>query len=114
MTATATVLIAQADMPNATTLAYTSPVAGKGSRIDYFVATNHSGATKSINVYVVPFGGTAGTANIVLQAVSLVAGESRVLFELLGRRMAPGDFISGDASAATSVSWCATGVELTG
>lgn len=113
MTSSSAVLIPQADIPNATTLAYTSPTAGKGSRIDYFTVTNHSVATKSINVYIVPFGGTAVAANQVLQTLSLAIGETRVLFELLGRRLNPGDFISWDASAATSVSGSATGVELT-
>ena len=113
MTATPATLIAQADLPNVTTLAYTSPTAGKGSRIDYFALTNHSAAAKTANIYVVPFGGTAVAANQVIQSLSLAAGECRVMFELLGRRLAPGDFLSWDASAATSVSGCATGVEIT-
>ena len=113
MTSSSAILIPQVDIPNATILAYTSPVAGKGSRIDYFAVTNHSGATKSINVFIVPFGSTAIAVNQVLQTLSLAIGETRVLFELLGRRMNPGDFISWDASAATSVSGSATGVEFT-
>jgi hypothetical protein len=114
MTATATTLVAAQDLPSSTGLLYTSPTTGKGSRIDAAVAVNHSGATKTINLYCVPFGGTAGTSNIVHQTMSLAAGETAILYGLLGTRLAPGDFLSGDASSATSVNIRVNGVEISG
>ena len=113
MTTTPATLVARADLPIATTTVYTSPTSGKGSRIDYAEATNYSGAAKTINVYLVPFGGAAANSNLVIQAASLAAGEARVLFELLGARLAPGDVIAWSASSATSVNGAITGVELT-
>jgi hypothetical protein len=113
MTSTAATFIASQDAPNATTTAYTSPTAGKGSRIDYFVCTNHSAGTVNVSIWSVPFGGTAADSNLRVKAQALAAGESRVMFELLGERLAPGDFLAWSASAATSINGKASGVELT-
>jgi hypothetical protein len=114
-TATPATFVAAQDLSNVSaTLLYTSPTSGKGSRIDAAVVNNHSGAAKTINLYAVPFAGTAGTSNILLQTLSLAAGETRILFEVLGLRLAPGDFLAGDASAAASTNIRVSGVEFTG
>jgi len=112
MTATAKVLIAHQDVENAQTTKYPSPASGKGTWIDKFTARNHSGATQSVSVNLVPSGGTADNTNLIVTK-SLAAGETYGFPEIVGKLLGPGDFISWIASAGAAISGGANGRELT-
>jgi hypothetical protein len=116
MTTTAKVLVAQQNVPNAQTTAYTSPAAasgGKGTWIDKFTATNYSAGVQTISVNLVTSGDTAGNQNLVVKARSLAAGETYFFPELVGKFLGPDDFISWIASAATSINGACNGREIT-
>lgn len=63
---------------------------------------NTSGSTRTVSLSVCKTGGTAGAANRVA-IIDLDPNESAIVDELVGLFLGPGDFISGLASAATSV-----------
>ncbi len=63
---------------------------------------NTSGSTRTVSLSVCKAGGTAGSANRVA-IITLDPNESCIVDELAGLLLGPGDFISGLASAATSV-----------
>lgn len=85
---------------------YTCPTtAVRCSRCLKATATNTTVSAATLTVHIVPFGGTASTANMVTSAVSVPAGAVYEIFELEGQILSPGDFIqmlSGTASALTA------------
>ncbi len=113
MTSTTKVLIPHQDVPNATATAYASPTAGKGTWIDKFTATNHTAGALTMSVHLVPSGGSALPENIVVSDKALAANETYIFPELVGKFLAPGDFIAWVASAAASISSGSNGRELT-
>lgn len=81
--------------------------------IDKFTATNHSGATATISVNLVPSGGSAAPANLVTKTKSLLAGESYTFPEVVGHVLGIGDAVHTDASIAASISIRASGRKVT-
>jgi hypothetical protein len=94
------VLVSQ-QLANSETAIYTCP-ASKSVVIDTATLCNTSGATVAVYLSVVKTGGTAGAANRVAIIPALLPSDSTSVVELTGF-LGPGDFISGYASAATSV-----------
>jgi hypothetical protein len=113
MPATDAVLVAPIDLATpAVALLYTSPVNGKGSKIDKASVCNHNGATQTVTFHIVPAGGAAGVTNLRVNAKSIADKATDLLPELVGRYLKPGDMIYGGASAA-NVNVDVTGRELT-
>lgn len=116
MTATPKILIAQKIIPNAQTTEYTSPLAangGKGTWIDKATATNYSGVAAVVSVNLVTLADTAGNQNLTVKTVSLAAGQTYTFPELVGKYLAPGDFISWLAGTAAAINGAINGRELT-
>ena len=111
MTVTALCLIESKDANNAITTQYT---AGNGTRtiIDKFTSTNYTAGSLTLTVYIVPFGSAAGNSNLI-KIKTLAAGECYVWPEVVGHTLNPGDFISTNASAASSINIRASGRENT-
>lgn len=81
--------------------------------IDKFTATNTTGAPVTFSVNLVASGGSATTANLVVSAKAIAAGECYPFSaELVGQVLQPGGFISTIASAATSLTISATVREI--
>lgn len=93
------VLVSQQLAGTETTL-YTCP-ANKSVVVDTATICNTSGTPQTVYLSVCKSGGTAGAANRVA-IITLAPNDSCVVAELVGF-LGPGDFISGYASAATSV-----------
>lgn len=93
------VLISQ-QLANSETTIYTCP-ANTAVVVDTATVCNTSGSTQTVYLSVVKSGGTAGVANRVA-IITLAANDATTVEELVGY-LGPGDFISGYASAATSV-----------
>lgn len=111
MTVIAKPLILSKYAANAETTEYTA-AAGTRTIIDKFTAYNGTGAAVLLTVKLVPTGGTAGAANIVV-AKSVAAGESYTFPEVVGHVLEPGGFISVLAGAATSLVIRCSGREVT-
>jgi len=104
-------LVGGAQLTTSATTYYTAPPSTK-ARIDAMTLTNTSAAAVTVTLHLVPAGGTAGDGNIILKAKSIGAGESYPVREALGHWLEPGGTIQALASAATSVTLVASGVEV--
>ena len=82
--------------------------------IDKFTATNTTAANATISVNLVPNGGAAATANLVIQARAIAPGETYTFPGLIGQVLKPGDFISTIAGTASALTISASGREITG
>ena len=81
------------------TTQYTSAT-GTFTTIDKCVAYSEAGGT--ITISIVGSGGTAGASNKVVEK-TLAAKESYTFPEMVGQVLNPGDFVSADAAAASTV-----------
>ena len=93
--------IAVTAVSNSLTTVYTST---NNTAITYLNLTNSSGGAITVDIHVIPSGGTAGTTNLVAKTLSISATDSYQLYsggeKLLFEN---GDFIQVVASAATGI-----------
>lgn len=81
--------------------------------IDKFTVTNTSVANVTFSVNLVASGGTAGDANLVLKAKTVVPNETYTCPELVGQVLEAGGTISTIAGVPTSLTISASGREVT-
>lgn len=82
--------------------------------IDKFTVTNTSAGNVTLSVNLVASGGSASSANLIIQLRPIAPGECYRCPELVGQSIEPGGFISTLAGAAGSLTISATGREITG
>jgi hypothetical protein len=80
--------------------------------IDKFTVTNNSAANVSLSINLIPSGGSASTANRVLNTRLIAVGECYICPEMAGQVLEDGGFISTLASAASSLTISASGREI--
>lgn len=68
--------------------------------VDKFSGCNQSASAATVTISIVPSGGDAGTGNIIVKTRPILAGETYGFPEIVGQKLAPGDFISVTASVA--------------
>lgn len=110
MTVIAKPLITAQDAPNAQTTLYTAP-AGTRAILDKCTAYNHTGAPADLSVNLVPNGGAAAAANLVVK-VTIAAGTSHTCPEVVGHTLETGGFISILSSVATALCLRVSGREV--
>ena len=81
--------------------------------IDKFTVTNTSAANVTFSVNLVASGGTAGDANLVLKAKTVVPNETYTCPELVGQVLEAGGIISTIAGVSASLTISASGREVT-
>jgi hypothetical protein len=91
-------LIESVFAPIATATQYTAP-GGVNTIIDKFTATNTTGSTITLTVYLVPNGSTAGASNELLNATSIASGATFISTEMQNQILNSGDSIAVIASA---------------
>lgn len=111
MTVTVKVLIPAKQAENSQTTQYTA--VNCRAIIDKFTATNTSGGNVTIGVNLVTSGGSAGAANLIVDARSIAPDETYTFPELVGQALESGGIISTIANAATSLTIRASGREIT-
>lgn len=91
---------------------YTAPGLTK-TVIKKVTATNTTGTAQSVTLYLIPSGGSAGAAstNTIVQTVPANSGLELYLAE--NHVLEAGDFIQALASAVSSITLMASGVEVT-
>lgn len=93
--------IAVTAVSNSLTTVYTST---NNTAITYLQLTNSSGGAITVDIHVIPNGGTAGTTNLIAKTLSISATDSYQLYsggeKLLFEN---GDFIQVVASAASGI-----------
>ncbi len=97
---------------NSLTTEYTTP-ALTTTIIDKFTATNTDSSARTIDVHLVPSGGSADATNKVTAALSIGIGASVDVPEMKNHVLETGDFISVVASVASKVVIRASGREIT-
>lgn len=83
------------------------------ARIDAMTLTNTTAGAITVDLHLVPSGGTAGVTNQILDGYSVAANASYVVKEAIGHWVEAGGTIQALASSATSVTIVASGVEYT-
>jgi len=96
-------------VPNANTTMYTSP-ASTTTRIDALTVTNIDSVSHTITIHLVASGGSASSGNTTTFTQQVLAGQTWVSPNEIGKVLAPGDFISAIASAASQLVMSAGGV----
>ena len=81
--------------------------------IDKFTVTNYSAGAVTISVNLVKSGDVPGNHNLIVRTRTLQNLETYTFPELVGHILAPGDYISTLASAATSLNLRVSGREIT-
>jgi hypothetical protein len=75
---------------------------------------NTSGGAVTVTVHLITSGGTASASNTISSAKSLAANETWSSPDVEGHVMEAGGFIQALASAGTSVTLIASGIEISG
>jgi len=108
MAMTQTKLHAPSQLGNSAATLYTVP--GSTTTILKQVALCNTTATnRTVSLYLVPNGGTAGVTNAVLYDVPV--DSKSTIFVNMSAVMATGDFISGSASVASAVTVHSFGIQ---
>jgi hypothetical protein len=113
MPATPKVLIPMQDIPAVSANAYVSPSTGKGTWVDQFDVTNYSAGAITVDVWLIPAGGSEANSNQRVRLKSVAKDATADLTEVVGSFLNPGDTIKWKASAATSINGGASGREIT-
>ncbi len=108
MAVTPKVLIASAQLTNASALQYTAT--NVRTIIDKFTLCNTTGGAVTATVYF----GVASAGDTAISARSIAAGETYTCPEMVGHILNAGDTIYALASANTSISIRASGREISG
>lgn len=83
------------------------------ARIDACAVTNTSAGAITVTLYLVPPAGTAGASNCIASATSIAAGATYVPPGAIGQWLESGGTLQALASATTSLTLVASGVEYT-
>ena len=97
----------------AATATYYTVAASTRARIDAVALTNTDTVARTVSVYLVSSGGSAGVSNIVLQSYSLAPGQTIRVKGAMGQVLQTGGKIMAVASVANVVNIYASGVEVT-
>lgn len=109
MSATRKRLVAGTQLPLTTPATIGSAIpANARFFITAMALTNTSGGAVTATVHL----GTAAAANCVMSARSIAAGETVLVTGAIGQVMEAGEVIQAAASAATSISMVASGIEF--
>ena len=111
MAVTPKVLVPPVQLATGATTQYTSTLAR--TIIDKATVTNTDTVNRSFSVNLVNTGGSASSANLVIDSRTVAPDETYLCPELVGHVLNPGDFISTTASAATALTFRVSGREIT-
>jgi hypothetical protein len=104
-------IIAAQYAPNAQTTMFTQGGStGTSTRIDALTVTNVDSVARTISINLVLSGGSASAANKTTSAQTIQPGQCWVSPNEVGKVLAPGDFISVVASAASALVISAGGI----
>lgn len=105
-------MVQSLQLPNSIAAQYTCPAAS-AVIVRHVVFNNTTAGAVTVTAEVVPNGGSAGAAAQIMSAVSIAANTPYVSPEFSGIVLNAGDTIQCFASAATSISMNASGIQQT-
>lgn len=112
MARTAKRIIAGSQLTTSAATYYTTP-ALTTCAIRKLTFCNTTGGPVTVTAYLIPSGGTAGATNTIASAKSLAAGETWSCSDAEGQVLEAAGFIQALASAGTSITIIASGIEIT-
>lgn len=80
-------------------------------KITAFTLCNTTATNQSVDVFLVPSGGSAAAENQIVDAIAVNANSSIVLSEAIGHVIEPGGSIRASCDADSAVSIVASGIE---
>ena len=104
-------LVAGSQLTNAAATYYTAT--NVSARVDSCALVNTTAGAITATVHLVPSGGTATAANCILSAKSIAAGATFVPPGIIGQVIENGGTLQALASANTSITLVASGIEYT-
>lgn len=111
MAVSVTVLVPPKQLESSQTTQYTAT--NVRAIIDKATVTNTSASYATLSVNLVNVAGAAGNSNLIIKERSIAPSETYLCPELVGQVLAPGQFISTLAGAATSLTMRVSGREVT-
>lgn len=111
MTTTPKRLVNGSQLTTSAATYYTST--GVKTRIDALVLVNTTGSAATATVHLVPSGDSASASNCILSAKSINAGDFYVVPGALSQWLEAGGTLQALASANTTISIVASGVQFT-
>jgi hypothetical protein len=90
---------------------YTAPTA-TSTLIKKVTFANVAAVAVTVTAYLIPLGGTAGASNTILLTVSVGANSTFEAYVMENHVLATGDFVQALCSAATSVTFAMSGIEI--
>lgn len=104
--------LATGQLPSSSAALYTST----NLKTQVIAATliNPTAGALTYSIWLVPSAGSATDATVVYDTVSIAAGETVALTDLVGHMLNSGDAIHGVASSATSLTYHLSGTQITG
>lgn len=90
---------------------YTTP-ANTRTIITKLTLTNTTGTPRTVDIHLIPSGGSATASNQVVDAYLVPANDQKVVYEAVGHVLEAGGFLQAVADAATAVTIIASGVEV--
>ncbi len=98
----AKVLIPSKYASNTAVAEYTAPT-GKSTIIDKFTAMNTDAGTVTLTAYIVPAGGTASDANLIIKDKSLATGSTTEFTDIKNHILGPGEALAFKGSVADKI-----------
>lgn len=112
MSVTATPLFESQFAPASTQTIYTSP-SQTVTIVDKFTATNITGSNVALTIYIVQSGGSAGSSNTIIGALSITANTQMSLDSYMQHVLAAGDFIAALAGTGSAIVLRGSGRQVT-
>lgn len=111
MAATNKKLVEGSQLATSAAVFYTAPT-NTTTILKKLTITNTSASAASVTIYLVASGGSASAANTITAAKSIAAGAVYEAYEAENHVLMPGDSLQALASAASSLSLQASGIEI--
>lgn len=102
--------VAPQQIANSATTYYTST--SIKSRIDALSVANPTAGAVTVTIYIVPSGGAVGDSTTLVKTRSIAAGETWTGLGVVGQIMPADSTLRAVASAATSLTLMASGVQI--
>lgn len=100
----------QDQVANSTATYYTAT--NKKLKIDKATGFNSDGSAATLDVWIVPSGGTAGDGNKIIEGKSILSGATEILYELEGHIIPSGSTLQASSGTNDAITLTISGFEI--
>ena len=105
--------LAQAAYVSSSGASIYAPAASTKAIIDKLTVTNVSGSDRTLSIYLVPSGGSAGDSNLIVKTATVTAGATSDFSQIQNQILNSGDQLYLLSSASSALVARASGREIT-